>query len=67
MSERYVIERGSGSDYENVAYRERDWEVLDMARHATKRLMCRANREDALTIAAALNSADERSNSKAAA
>jgi hypothetical protein len=50
---RYVAERGSGSA--GTAYNRLDWEVLDRTRRAARQLVCRATRDDALLIAAALN------------
>lgn len=50
---RYVAERGCGSA--GTAYNRLDWEVLDRTRRAARQLVCRATREDALLIAAAMN------------
>lgn len=62
MTARYVVERASVCDL-GIERRyapqhweiENDWEVLDLGRIATRRVLCRATRSDALIIAAALN------------
>lgn len=51
--DRYVAERGGGSS--GTAYNEKDHEVLDQERAASKRVICRATGSDARLIAAALN------------
>lgn len=56
MPDRYVAERGSGSN--GTAYNRQDWEVIDTERNAGRRIVCRAQRADAVLIAAALNGAD---------
>jgi len=51
MAVRYTAERGSN----DVVYKKRDWEVLDNDRHPGSRVICRAERQDAIHIAASLN------------
>lgn len=55
MSARYVAERGSGSH--GTSYNLKDWEVLDLERRPSARVVCRASRLDAVMIAEALNTA----------
>lgn len=54
MRARFVTERGS---YDTVYAPNRDWEVLDLSRTASRRVIARASHADALLIAAALNDA----------
>jgi hypothetical protein len=53
---RFAAERGSG--FSGTAYNRLDWEVVDHDAPAGRRIKCRATRQNAQDIAAALNRAD---------
>jgi hypothetical protein len=54
MRARFVAERGS---YDTAYAPKKDWEVLDLARTASRRVIARCSGEDARWIALVLNAA----------